>query len=305
MRRMLDRLSGPGGIGLACAAGAVAVGIAYLAAAGAPMRHVAINLAAFAVGLAAFATIVLPRWRISGAAKLVLPLPGLVLVATALLGTPVDGAARWVALGPLNLQFSLILLPAMIVLFARRPDAAGAAGLALAALGLALQPDRAMAGALAASLLVLALCRRERTVLAALAAALAGFAATLVQADHLPAVPYVDRIFYSSFDIHPALGLALIAGACLLVLPAMAGGGAEAEREERLVFGALWLAILIAAALGNYPTPLLGYGGSAIVGYLLSLSLLHRASKTEGAGRPARGHRADERGDPSLSISLA
>jgi hypothetical protein len=29
-----------------------------------------------------------------------------------------------------------------------------------------------------------------------------------------------------------------------------------------------------AAALGNYPTPLVGYGGSAILGYALSLSVM-------------------------------
>ena len=37
------------------------------------------------------------------------------------------------------------------------------------------------------------------------------------------------------------------------------------------MFGAIWAAVVLAAALGNYPTPLVGYGGSAIVGYLLSL----------------------------------
>jgi hypothetical protein len=29
--------------------------------------------------------------------------------------------------------------------------------------------------------------------------------------------------------------------------------------------------VIVAAALGNYPTPLVGYGGSAIIGYVVSL----------------------------------
>jgi len=40
------------------------------------------------------------------------------------------------------------------------------------------------------------------------------------------------------------------------------------------VFGVAWLGMVVAAALGNYPTPLVGYGGSAILGYALSLSFL-------------------------------
>jgi hypothetical protein len=36
--------------------------------------------------------------------------------------------------------------------------------------------------------------------------------------------------------------------------------------------------VVAAAALGNYPTPLVGYGGSAVLGYLLSAALLPTAS---------------------------
>jgi hypothetical protein len=32
--------------------------------------------------------------------------------------------------------------------------------------------------------------------------------------------------------------------------------------------------VVAAAALGNYPTPLVGYGGAAVLGYLLSVALL-------------------------------
>ena len=31
---------------------------------------------------------------------------------------------------------------------------------------------------------------------------------------------------------------------------------------------------MAAAAIGPYPTPVIGYGGSAIIGYLLSLAML-------------------------------
>jgi cell division protein FtsW (lipid II flippase) len=231
---MMKVLKQPDAVGLICASATAAIGVVYLTAAGAPARHVLINVAAFAVGLAAYATVVLPRWRLGRAGELALPGLGLALLAVAWLGTPVEGAARWIALGPLNLQLSLILVPAMIVVFARRPSLAGTAGIGLAALALALQPDRAMAGVLSLSLLVLAAARPERAVVAACGAALASFAAALVQPDNLPAVPFVDQIFYSSFQIHAALGVALIAGAGLLCLPGLVAGTREAAACSRL-----------------------------------------------------------------------
>lgn len=278
MRRFFGLVREPRFAGLACAGGAVALGLCYLLMAGAPMRHLAINAAALLVGLAAFVTVTGPRWRLGRAGEKVLPLLGLVLLATALFGVSVEGASRWVQLGPLNLQVSLIILPAMIVAFARAPSAGGAAGMSIAALALALQPDRGMSGVLAAGLATLALLRPERAVLLALAAAVAGFAATLVQADALPALPFVDQIFYSAFDVHPLAGTAVLAGGLLLLLPTLLDSG---DRSVSVAFGAVWAAVLAAAALGNYPTPLVGYGGSAIVGYLLSLALLPRV--------PARG----------------
>ena len=121
-----------------------------------------------------------PRGSRSAGAR-VLPEPGrrvsalsAPLLLTALLGASVDGASRWVYVGPLSLQVSLIVLPVMIVLYARRPDLAGTAGMAVAALALALQPDRAMAGVLAAGLAaVLAAKRGGLPLLAAIASILA------------------------------------------------------------------------------------------------------------------------------------
>ena len=40
------------------------------------------------------------------------------------------------------------------------------------------------------------------------------------------------------------------------------------------MFGVVWLGTVVAAALGNYPTPVVGYGGSAILGYSMCLSLI-------------------------------
>jgi hypothetical protein len=239
---MMSVLKRPGTAGLICAGAAAAIAVVYLVMAGAPVRYLAINLAAFVVGLAAYATVVLPRWRLGAAADYVLPALGLVLLTTSLFGTAVEGATRWVIVGPLALQLSLILLPAMVVGFARSPNVAGAVGMGLAALALAVQPDRAMAGGPCCVPAGLggeparwagpgrvrtrragALPRRWRSLMRCLQC------------------PMSTRFFYSSFAIHPLLGSALIAGACLLCLPGLVAGGGDMAIGA--VFAALWAGV--------------------------------------------------------------
>jgi cell division protein FtsW (lipid II flippase) len=271
-------------------------------AAGAPSRYLLVNLAALVLGATAWLALgraVRPNLAGAGPATLAL---SVALLLTALFGAAAEGASRWVNVGPLSLQVSLIVLPVMLILYARRPDSVGTAGIALAALALALQPDRAMAGVLTAALLALLLARPGRLPLLAAAAAILAFGRTWLVPDSLPGTAYVDRVLYTAFDVHPAAGAAVAIGAAALVLPAALGLWKGAgDRAALLAFGGCWAAVVAAAALGNYPTPLVGYGGSAVLGYLLSVSLLPGGARETGArsvpARPPAGGRGP---DPAI-----
>ena len=297
----------PRAIGIVCAMGGVTLGLAYMAIAGAPARYLAVNIGALIIGLTMLALLgrtVEAGWRWAGGA--IMAMAG-ALLATALMGDNVAGAARWVRLGGLAIQPSLILLPVMLVAFARFRNALATAGIIAAAAALAIQPDRAMAGMLAGGLTVLAVMRPDRHVIAALGTSIAGFAATLVRADTLPAVPYVDQILYSAFDVHRAAGMAVLGGSALLLVPAIVGWGRDpANRETYAAFGAVWLAVILAAALGNYPTPIVGFGGSAIIGYTLSLLTLPKvAGAHAGTASPAHGEADTTSLDRQLVVGLA
>ncbi len=287
----------PRALGIACAIGAVSLGFVYMALAGAPPRYFGMNLGALALGLMLLAGFARagtagPGWW-SGA---IVVMAG-ALLATALFGPAVEGVARWVRVGGLAIQPSLILLPVMIVAFAHARSAMGVGGILVAAAAMALQPDRAMAGMLVLGLLPLALTGRDRHGMVAFAASVIGFAAALARPDPMPAVPYVDRIYTSAFGVHAGAGLAVWAGSALLLVPALIGW--HCDRENRPIyaaFGAAWSAAIIAAALGNHPTPLVGYGGSAIVGYTLALLALPRRAGVQATART----RPSEKGDTPM-----
>lgn len=261
------------GLGVGCAIGAVALGIVHLVLAGAPPRAGLVNAAALVLGLLLFAGL---RGRPLPHAPMSL-LAASALLATAQAGTSVDGIARWVGVGPLLIQPAMVLLPAMVVAFARKRSRGGAAAIAIAAIALAAQPDRGMAGALAAAVAGLALSRRDALSSLAAVAALAGFGITLGRADTLPPEPFVEGVITSSFAAGTFAGLAAAGGLALLLAPSAIGWwrGAD-EPDASLAFGAVWLGVIVAATLGNYPTPVVGYGGSAILGYCLSLAALPR-----------------------------
>ena len=261
------------------AAMSVALGAIYMFAAGAPRRYILINTSALAVGVIAALFIrnvpVRNRW-FAGASTVVI---GLLLAATALFGVHIEGASRWITVAGITFQPSLILLPLAMVRFARDRSWLSSIGLAIAGVGLGMQPDRAMAGTLAAGIAALWLHRREPPVTVALAAAITGFAATLLSTDAVAPVTFVEQVVQSAFAFHVLTGLAIVAGLATMLVPAVAGLGARTEESHVFaVFGATWLTVIAFAIVGNYPTPLVGYGSSAILGYCLSAAVLADSS---------------------------
>jgi len=260
-----------------CATVSVALGAAYMYAAGAPSYYLLVNVSALAAGLLAASLVrsaLVLNQQVVGTFTVAV---GLVLLATALVGHGVDGASRWVRIAGISFQPSLILLPLVMVLFAGNRYWLSSTGLLLAGAALAFQPDRAVAGALTAGLAVLWVYRRDAWVTLSLAGASCGFAATLVRDDHVPPAPFVEHVVQSAFAFDALYGLAIVVALVIPLIPAIVGvvTGTE-DVVEYAVFGTTWLALIAFALGGNYPTPLAGYGTSGIVGYCLSSALLVR-----------------------------
>ena len=259
-----------------CATTSVALGAIYMFAAGAPRLYIAINLAALAIGLLAAPSIKRGLVRYRAVAGALIVTIGVVLIATALFGVHIDGASRWIRVAGLSLQPSLMLLPLAIMLFAGDRSWLPAIGMTLASLGLGMQPDRAMSGTLVAGLIALWVQRREPSVAVALAGAIAGFVTTMVRSDVVPPVLFVEQVVQSAFAFHVLTGLAIVAGLMVMMAPAVVGVEFSAVSAT---FGALWLAVIVFSIVGNYPTPLVGYGSSAILGYCLSAAMIPRTVK--------------------------
>lgn len=246
----------------------VVAGLAYLAAFGAPSSYLMVNGGALVVTIlwmvfAPPAPATVLRRVIIGVALLLMFLP----LAT---GPALNGIARWLPLGPVTLHAGMLVLPALVVLAADEPDYAPAI-LSAALLAAVLQPDMATCAALTLAAFGFYDATQDwrHGVFAAVA-----FAATLVASinGELPAQPFADHIVFRLVFTAPLTALGLVAA--LLVsffLIAMAGPGAPAPRKG--LAGCL-LGFSFAGLVANYPSALIGYGASPILGFGLALGLL-------------------------------
>lgn len=263
---------------------ALAVGVLTMRMAGVPAVVWGQNLGAWLVGT----LLCLALWRTrSGtgrgrwadlAAVLTLGALGATLVAPG-----VDGVHRWLPAGPLRLHPAAILLPPLLVALHVLSRSRGWWIAALLALGvetgLLLQPDAAQATAFAAGALAVLLpqaagdARRLACMLAL--PVLAGL--SWLRSDPLAPVPHVEGIVGLAAGM--GAGWAVAAAVSLLLLPLpflLAARGAA--RPAGFALGAYVAVTVLAAFVGYFPVPVMGYGVSPILGYLAGLGLMPRTA---------------------------
>lgn len=258
---------------LGWAALAVGAGCGLLVALGAPSRMPTMNGVALLVALVGTALLALGRrFGTSALGDIALLVASALLPLTALIGPEASGVSRWLVIGGLTIQPALIVLPLVALGTALAPSPLRTAAAVIAALGLAMQPDPGGAAMLFAGLAAPSLLRDRRgpiDLAGGLAAAIA-FAIAQWRTVELPPVPFVEHVLPDAIAAGLVPALLAIATAVLMLIPAVA----RPLLAPHLAFLGLWIAALIMALVGPYPTPVVGFGGSGVLGFVLSAGLL-------------------------------
>ena len=253
--------------GLLALAIPVLAGIAYLVLMGAPVSYAILNAAA--LGIAALLLLLAPALpdikirRVISVALIVL------LFFPLITGPYINGIARWLPLGPFTLHSGALFFPALVVLAARDEDFAPPMLLA-ALLAATLQPDAATSLAVMLAAVGLYTARDDWRMVPVAGIA---FFASLVAGlrGELPAQPFVERVL-----VH--LALEAPAGAFVLALALLASffllaHGLTADKPVRHGLAGALFGFSLAALVSNYPTILVGYGASPILGFGLAIGL--------------------------------
>jgi hypothetical protein len=250
---------------------AVAIGAVVCAQSGVPAGLWGRNLGAWLVGGLAAAALSRAAGPRTLVAVLVLAPLG---VAASMLGEGQQGVHRWLDLGPLSMNAAMLLLPVFVVaLAAQRAAWAWIAALLILAI-LVLQPDASQATAFALALCVAALSlRRPSARWATALVALSLAALSWTRPDPLAPVPEVEQIIQLAATLSPALAaLAILSLAAVAATPVLTTPATV--RQAGGALSALFLAWIVAPALGAFPVPLVGIGVSPILGAWLGVGLL-------------------------------
>jgi len=204
----------------------------------------------------------------------------LLMLAFTLLNPGVNSVRRWVSLGPVQLHAGFVALPVLIILagaIARsaNPRASWIASVSImiAAAVLVFQPDASQAIAFATAVLVVLVQRRSPSRIDWIAAAVCVGASGLALSRpySLEAVPYVEGIVRLAASSGAAWLAAAIAALMLLPLPFVVHYVKYRDHHEALGLAAYFVIVCIASFAAPFPVPILGYGLSPLLGYIVAL----------------------------------
>lgn len=185
---------------------------------------------------------------------------------------------RWIQLGSIDINVSMIVLPLVLYCINQllREHFVSYALIILCVTGLILsmQPDAGQASAFGIAALVLFAMNKIPWSIrlgALVVVALVGFLGWN-RVDLLEPVDQVQDVLVMIYDFGPIgyFGLFIVLSAAFYPFAWFALKG---ERVLSIAFILYLIVQLIVTELGNYPVPLLGAGGSAIIGWYLMLGL--------------------------------
>ncbi|KIC57813.1 hypothetical protein RM53_09325 [Brevundimonas nasdae] len=273
------RLKGPALALIAQISATAAISLLTIRAAGAGTASVAVQAAAFLIG--AMALWAASRTGRPGRGPRLISAAAILVVAVMMLTTGVEmqGAHRWLALGPVLIHPASLLGAPLLWLVAQDADdvwTAGVAALAILTFGAGFDGAASLAFAVGATGLLMAAARGSWKTLAPLAALswiLALWSLTRSQA--LPRVPYVEDVVPTVWALSPFLGVVAALALILLSAP-MLWMGLRAQgvvAAVGLAMGGFWIGLSAANLLGAYPAPVVGYGTSPVIGWLVAIGL--------------------------------
>jgi len=200
------------------------------------------------------------------------------------------GVHRWVSLGPFLLQPAAIVIPLFLICTGSSPRSVVWIFAFTTVTLLALQPDPASATALLAGMVVRRAFGKERVsafewTATALLLALVVFSWS--RKDPLPQVQHVEGILALARSINPALARGGLISLLVLPLPfVICARAPSCEKATSASLAAYFVVLELVCITGRFPVPIMGYGASLVIGYVLALAWL--ANELRARRRMAR-----------------
>jgi len=188
-----------------------------------------------------------------------------------------NGVHRWVSIGIIKLNVSMIVLPIMIialwkVLHIKEIWFTIVTTMAISVL-LFIQPDASQLTGFAIPMMIMLCSKTNKRGLCSFIVGILSILIILswVFIDSLPAVAYVERIVSLLSNMGLIWFTLGIISLVILPVPFILFPPKNLKLPSICV-GLYFIIILISTLLGNFPVPLMGYGISPIIGYFIPIT---------------------------------
>jgi hypothetical protein len=242
------------------------------------------NVVAVVLGLVAVRFLVPNLARFASKRPFVVAVVAFTLMTATLFDAGLDGVHRWLKLGPIRLHWGAIVTPilllAIIVAGYRRKTLPVILMVVLGLALYALQPDAGQSTSLAAGVITFVAIQDKQftTRFVLFVCAVMGASIAWLRPDPLHGLPMVEDIVAAAFAMHLGLGIGAVLTLGLLPVSALWLVFQSAQSRLRRLYGftlaAYFLTSILVVFFGEFPTPVLGFGMSPILGAMLGLGLL-------------------------------
>lgn len=188
-----------------------------------------------------------------------------------------DGVHRWISVGPINIYVSSIIMPILIIylwklILNNREGLVLALHLMILVI-LVLQPDAGQLTAYASAAAIILSLKINNKMIKIISIILTTSLVVLswIFLDNLAPVPYVEDILFIVADFGNVWFILSILSLLLLVIPFFYFGKQSIIALSLGVYFSMTIAVTF---FGNFPMPIMGYGISPIIGYVIALTLL-------------------------------
>lgn len=193
-----------------------------------------------------------------------------------------DGIHRWIQIGPLNFYVASIFLPILLIYLWKRlgnKHYIYVTGLNFVVLAILLfQPDAGQVTAFACATTILFWNKLNNKLLNLLNLTINTTTVILswIFLDDLAAVPYVEHIIFLVKDMGVFWFILGLLSLLLLLFPFFFY---RKVTTISLTLGIYFLVMMFVTFFGHFPMPIMGYGISPIIGYLIAVTYLNKINR--------------------------
>lgn len=206
----------------------------------------------------------------------------ILILCSTFISAGIENIHRWISIGPLRLNVAFIFLPILLISINKliEIDKQNISYICMIAVViiLLLQPDASMTTAFSGALIPIICSNYKSKVNAGIVLSILFIFVVIswLNLDSLPAVSYVENIIILAKESGWIYLLFSVFSFFIMLVPFAIINIQKSNIVISMSLGSFFIIVILCTIFGNFPVPLMGYGISPIIGYMLAVAHMQK-----------------------------